>query len=87
MPCLTCQSDMQAAQRAAEYPRSSVFFLTLSLAFLARTGSRRRLAMLALLSLPILSKCPRGSRPASVENKGFEPLTPSLQSWCSSQLS
>ena len=43
---------------------------------------------LCLLSLSHPVKEPRG-RPASalVENKGVEPLTPSLQSWCSSQLS
>ena len=30
---------------------------------------------------------PEGADPASVENNGFEPLTPCLQSRCSSQLS
>ena len=43
---------------------------------------------LCLLSLSHPVKEPRGRlASALVENKGVEPLTPSLQSWCSSQLS
>ena len=45
--------------------------------------------LLCLSFHPVKEPSPIGGLPprGSVENKGVEPLTPSLQSWCSSQLS
>ena len=63
-----------------------------SLSLVSRRIAAPRLARvslsLCLLSIPSCQRTARKDLPsASVENKGVEPLTPSLQSWCSSQLS
>ena len=65
----------------------------LALACLVRGGTPVPPQLVCVYSLCLLSlshpvKEPRGRlASALVENKGVEPLTPSLQSWCSSQLS
>ena len=69
-------------------PRFSLSLVSRAPASLRHARLARVCLSLCLLSLSHPVKEPRGHLlPALVENKGVEPLTPSLQSWCSSQLS
>ena len=70
---------------ALRIPASS---LGLYLSLLARVTQSPETLLPAFIFCSIMSMSSRGRRPVFlVENNGFEPLTPCLQSRCSSQLS
>ncbi len=93
------RSRLPAAFRGLPRPSSppgakaSSVRLASLLALACLTAHRCAAYRSCVLSLCLLSLVPSCQRTAyapvhtSVENKGVEPLTPSLQSWCSSQLS
>ena len=78
--------------REPRHPPCALPRFSLSLVARVRIPAARARSCVVCLCVcflsPILSKNrAEGSPSALVENKGVEPLTPSLQSWCSSQLS
>ena len=87
-----CPAAFQA-DGILEYPRSCLFFqVNCHLSVILMTDDIDCLLFLCLSStfqrtLVRAQRTPYGVRARQVESKGVEPLTPSLQSWCSSQLS